>query len=79
MHEVREARFGFVRFITVVSRMYLRGMNPETYVYTKKCIKNNNDNGNGKKLCAFLFQLRFAHRQGEGDLLSTAQITAAGT
>jgi hypothetical protein len=37
------------------------GRNPETHVYTK-CIKNNDDNRNGKRLGAFLFQLRFGRR-----------------
>jgi hypothetical protein len=37
------------------------GRNPETHVYTK-CIKNDDDNRNEKRLGAFLLQLRFAQR-----------------
>jgi hypothetical protein len=48
-------QFGFVRFITVVSRMYLRGRNPETYVYTKNVSKNDDDNGDGKNCALFYF------------------------
>jgi hypothetical protein len=37
------------------------GRNPETHVYTNVS-KNDDDNGNGKRLGSFLFQLRFARR-----------------
>ncbi len=39
--------------------------------------KNDDDNGNGKRLFDFLFQLRLRDAEVGGDLLFTAQITAS--
>ena len=59
-----EARFDFVRFVTVVESN--DGLGTRKFMCTPNVSKINVDNGNEKRFGAFLFQLRFARRGGRG-------------